>query len=312
VTRLEPVVYLLAVGAALCNALASVLQRRAAAPAGRLAPLALIGYLVQRPSWLLGVGAMLGGFAFQASALDRGSLAVVQPVLVSELLFVFVIVSLESRARVGPAQWLGAVVAAGGLAAFLDAADVRPGPGEPDTIAWAFTGAAVAGTVVVLAVAAGRREGARRAALLGSATAVLFAFTAALTKATVLELRGGLIHVLASWDPYGLALVGSAALFVEAQALQSGPLTASQPAFTLVDPLVSIGIGIALFGDRLETGPVAECLEVAGLIALAVGVVVLTRRFPDAPGPGEAAPGLRAPSAKRGHAATHGAPCPVE
>src|SRR5258707_12222463 len=46
------------------------------------------GQQAWQPLWLLGWIAAVGGFAFQALALHRGQLSVVQPILITELAFV--------------------------------------------------------------------------------------------------------------------------------------------------------------------------------------------------------------------------------
>src|SRR5262249_31466751 len=49
----------------------------------------LVFRLARRPVWLLGVASMILGFMFQVAALHYGALALVQPILALELLFVF-------------------------------------------------------------------------------------------------------------------------------------------------------------------------------------------------------------------------------
>ena len=51
----------------------------------------LVAYLFRQPPWLLGWIVAVGGFAFQAVALHYGQLSVVQPILVTELIFVLVL-----------------------------------------------------------------------------------------------------------------------------------------------------------------------------------------------------------------------------
>src|SRR5947208_3055821 len=82
---------LLAVAAALCTATASVCQRAGARNTGPTAGFdaRLIVRLARQPAWLLGIAAMIGGFVFQLTALRFGELALVQPILAAELLFVF-------------------------------------------------------------------------------------------------------------------------------------------------------------------------------------------------------------------------------
>src|SRR5262245_56136614 len=88
-THARPSVVLLGLGAALCFALGSVLQHRAAtlAPSHECMKPALLRRLVARPSWLLANAANLFAFVLQFLAVRRGSLLVVQSLLVTTLLF---------------------------------------------------------------------------------------------------------------------------------------------------------------------------------------------------------------------------------
>src|SRR5258708_13582722 len=81
---------LLAVAASLFTATSSVCQRLGASrtQADRF-DLRLIVRLARRPVWLAGIGCMILGFACQVSALRFGALALVQPILALEFLFVF-------------------------------------------------------------------------------------------------------------------------------------------------------------------------------------------------------------------------------
>src|SRR5205085_939039 len=69
----------LAVLAALGNAAASVLQRKAdrEEPEGQATGLALLWHLVHRPPWLGGIAAMIVAFLLQAAALATGAIALV-------------------------------------------------------------------------------------------------------------------------------------------------------------------------------------------------------------------------------------------
>ena len=60
----------------------------------------LVFRLARRPAWLLGLASMILGFVFQISALRFGPLALVQPILALELLFVFAYMAvIRRRAR---------------------------------------------------------------------------------------------------------------------------------------------------------------------------------------------------------------------
>jgi drug/metabolite transporter (DMT)-like permease len=99
-------VIVLALVASCFTALASVAQRRAAAPAPGEMSLSwrLVGYLIHRPVWFLGIASMILGFIFQVQALRVGSLSLVQPIIATELVIVFGILAFTDRHRVH-ARW---------------------------------------------------------------------------------------------------------------------------------------------------------------------------------------------------------------
>src|SRR5262245_36093157 len=81
-----------AVAAAFANAVNVMTQHKASISAPRRVKgwrLAL--YLPRQPLWLLGVAAAVASFVFQALALNNGPMSVVQPLLVTELVFVLVL-----------------------------------------------------------------------------------------------------------------------------------------------------------------------------------------------------------------------------
>lgn len=273
-------VVVFALGAALCNALASIFQRNAArsAPDEDSLRLELVAYLLHRPAWFAGIVAMTASFLLQAAALARGQLSAVQPLLVSELLFVLAILAFWFHLPLGRRAWTGAVLIVVGLAGFLAVASPAGGGAVPSPLALALAGLATTAVVGAALVLSRGGSSAGRAALFGGAAGATFALTAVLTKLfTEAILAHGLVGAFLGWTPYAVGLTGVGAVFLAENAFQAGPLTASQPALTIVDPLVSVILGIALFGDRLQATPWAIGLELVTFAIMAVGIVLLTR-----------------------------------
>src|SRR6202011_2170047 len=94
----------------LLYALASVLQHRAAIaqPQDKSLHLGLLARLVTKPLWLAGIAADGLGFVFQFVALGHGSLILVQPLLVSGLLFALPLGAWLAHTRLGRQDWIGA------------------------------------------------------------------------------------------------------------------------------------------------------------------------------------------------------------
>jgi hypothetical protein len=86
------VIVVFSLAAAFANAVHLMTQHAASIDISeRHKGLALVGYLFRRPLWLLGWVAAAGGFAFQAIALHNGALSIVQPLLVTELVFALIL-----------------------------------------------------------------------------------------------------------------------------------------------------------------------------------------------------------------------------
>ena len=112
--------------------------------------------------------------------------------------------------------------------------------------------------------------------MFGTAGAVGFAFTAALTKVVTDYVARRLGRACSGTGrPTRLAVFGVVAVFLTQNAYHAGPIAASQSALVLVDPLASILIGMGLFGDNLRTAGAWGPLEALSLLVLFVGAVTL-------------------------------------
>ncbi len=271
---------LFAICAAFSNAVATVLQRKAAltVPRAQGFRAGLMLDLLRRPVWLAGIVAVIGAAVCQALALATGPLTIVQPLFVLELPLTLVVASLLMHRHLPGAGWLAVAVVVAGLAVALAAASPSGGRTHVPLDRWIPALAVCAGVVVVLSLTALKRpEGRARAACLGTATAISYAVTAALMKAATHILdEQGLVAFLTAWQTYAFAVTGVCALFLLENAMQAGPLVASQPALTLGDALVSLALGILLYEETVRSGwwlvP-----QLFGVALIAAGVLALSR-----------------------------------
>ncbi len=271
--------YALAVGAALANALTTILQRLGveSAPPEDSLRLSLISYAIRRKVWLAGFGVMIVAFLFQASALHFGTLTVVQPILTLELPFLVAILGFWFHRRLTWREWTGAFAAAGGLAAFLVLADPSPGTRTPDLGDWGLVAVAVVGSTALAVGLAHWGPPAWKAAMFGASGAIMFAFTASTIKQVTADLSHQWYSVFLHWHLYAMAVAGLLGVFLTQNAFHAGPVTASQATLVIVDPLASIAIGTGLFGDRVNTTPVRLAFEIVAILVLCSGGLFLSR-----------------------------------
>ncbi|MFJ1967401.1 DMT family transporter [Streptomyces sp. NPDC087903] len=272
---------LFAILGAASNALGTVFQRKAASTVPSGGGLRLILALARKPAWLIGIGGVVGAALFQALALLNGPIALVQPLFIMELPFALLFAIPLLHRRLPGAGWWAVAGVVGGLSLLLAAAAPTGARDQASMARWIPALVLCLGAVgVLVALARQKRSSLFRAAVLGSASAISNALTAALLKsATSTFADDGLGAFLSTWQTYGFAVTGVGAVLLLENALQAGSLAASQPALTIGDATVSLLLGVSLFGESIRTGwwLVPEAIG-AGLIVW--GVLRLTRVVP--------------------------------
>jgi drug/metabolite transporter (DMT)-like permease len=277
------VTVLFALLAALSNAIHLMTQHAASGdiPEKRKG-LGLVAHLFNQPLWLLGWVAAAGGFAFQAVALHNGALSIVQPLLVTELIFALILRRFWIHQNIVHAAWVSGFVVLGALAVFLAAANPSGGHPVPNKAEWASALLTFGGIVAGLTILA-TKKGApvRRAALYAAAASITWALMATFIKAATQTLTNhGILGMLEHWPIYALVASGIVGTVLQQAALQTGPLSVSQPLLIVVDPAAAILLSVWLFDDKFTDSSVQIAIAVASFLVMAAGVVALSRASP--------------------------------
>lgn len=254
-------------------------RRVAARPA--LHP-SLLADLARQRIWLFSLLANLGGSALQLLALSSGPLVLVQPLLVSGLVFAVVIRSMIARQPPAGKVVLGASMCAAGLAVFLLLA--KPSGGV-DRLSFGQALPLAVGLAALLAILVGiasRFGGEIRTFALALGAGVLYGVTAGVAKLALGLLHDdGFLALLRSWPLYAVLVIGPAGFLLNQNAYQSDRAMAPALAvITVTDPLVGIGVGVLWLQEDLQSGVGPVIGEVFALIALAVGVWLLAHGAP--------------------------------
>ncbi len=268
----------LALIAAMLFALAATLQQKGALnlPELSLRSPASLARLAGQTMWLLGTVALLVGYVLQAAALDRGRLAIIQPLLVMTVVFALPLGYLLTSQRVGRTEVLGAGVIVVGLALFAVYGDPAGGNENAPGSEWAIA-IAILGVVCVVLLAFGGRGGlSLKAAVYGTVAGILFGLSAALTKPTLDYLHAGVDELLTHWEPYALAVAGVLGFVLQQISLGTGKLAPSVATVSVANPVVGILLGVALFDERLSRPSWHVVVACVGLGLALVGAVVIS------------------------------------
>jgi drug/metabolite transporter (DMT)-like permease len=268
-----------ALGAAACFAIANVEQMRAARRTEAPSELSttLMKRLVRDRQWLIGFATSVGGYGLQAVALFLAPVVLVQPLIVSELLFALPLAAYWGGRRLGLREWTGILCVAGGISSFLVVGDPS---GESthlsNTALFVMTVCAGAGLLVVVLVSEslGHRPMARASGLALAASGcfgLLSVFTKVVSHQFEHDKLAALVHV----QPYLLAVFAITGLLLSQTAFRIAPLSVSLPLIDIGEPLVASLLAVAALHERIDLGPSAAVGVAVSAAAVAAGVAIL-------------------------------------
>jgi drug/metabolite transporter (DMT)-like permease len=268
---------ILAIGSAAMFALGTVLQQRVVmdAPEAKEASAGILFRLVQHPVWVAGIAAYGVAFGLQAAALGDGRLVVVQPILATTIVFALPLGVWLSAQRITWRDVAAAIVVTIALALFLVLADPSGGRNDAPVGEWIAAGAVLVGLAAGLSAAGLTRSGALRAALLGTASGLLFGLVSALTKGAVEVLQDDGAGVLANWHLYALIVVGFAGMTITQLSLQTGILPPAVATSSIFNPAASVVLGLTLFEEQVHHSTAGRIGAVLALLVMFGGIAVL-------------------------------------
>ncbi len=168
---------------------------------------------------------MIGSFGFQAAALGFGGLSVVQPLMVSELLFLVLILRVWFGSPLGWREASGTVLTVAGLAGFLAMSNAGGGTTFPTTGGWIIVTAVCTGAVVIC-VGCTRVSTSRawRSAWFGAGGGDLVRSKRLFHQGDDDPvLRTGFWQIFGHWEPYAIIVAGLAGLVLTQDAFHAGP-----------------------------------------------------------------------------------------
>jgi hypothetical protein len=279
----EPAAVLIAIAGAITFGASDVIEQRATHKVAKRPPLdfKLFADLVANRLWLIGITVDISASVMQAIALHFGPLALVQPILVLDLLFAVVITAALTRKRPDRVVSAGVLACTGGLALFLAVAKPTSPPVSVAPTVLVPIGIGVAGLIVLCLIAWRLSPGKFLPLATAFACGAIFGVTAFLLKEITQTIGLGFNPPSQQWPLYAFIVAEPLGFLLNQNAFQESSLIAPVLAIrTVTDPLVAIGIGLVWLNEQLASSPAAIAAEVVGLIVMSAGVVALAYRSP--------------------------------
>jgi hypothetical protein len=255
----------LSLASAFASAMSTTLKKAAANRAARSTDAARFAGL-GRPLWVAGLGCDVIGVSLQVAALHYGALALVQPLLVSGLIFALILRHI-GRSRISARKLLWGSVLVGCLIGFLF-----------------FSGATIGGGSQRADRGGGghhrhrRRSRDRGVCRPGPAHDPADRACGVARRRRRRRVRAdGLLALVSSWQLYVVLMLGAAGQFLTQRAFQAGPITSSLPAISTVDPLLRVLIGVLVYHEALHRRPFGGLLLLVLLLLLVAAVIQLGR-----------------------------------
>jgi drug/metabolite transporter (DMT)-like permease len=209
-------------------------------------------HLAGQGTWLIGMVLLIPGWLLQAMALDRGRVAVIQPIFTMTIVFVLPLGWWLTAQVVTVKQVLEAGVVVLGLSFFIVFGDPAGGRNNAPNWEWLAAIAVIAVVCGVLLPLAGGGNLSLRAGAYGTVAGVLSGLAATVTKPTVELLHsGGLGGVFSNWMVYVVGIAGLLGVVFQQVALQTARLAPAVATGSVANPLVSVLLGIVLLEERL-------------------------------------------------------------
>ena len=271
---------LLALLAALFLAIGIVVRQRATVdvPAEHGVSSVMVLTLIRRPLWWAGTAAAVAGYVFQALALANGSLLLVQPILVSALLFALPMSARLAHRSVTRGEWAWALLLTLALAVFVVLAKTRPGDYEASLPSSALVALVCTAAVTACVIVAVRTAGWKRAVLLAVAVGVLFGVVAVLTKLVMhLLVHEGLRYVLTTPVLYLLVVLGIVAVILQQSSFHAGSLQTSVPTMLVLEPVIAVMLGAVVLGEHLTVNGLRAVALTVAIAAMAAATIALGR-----------------------------------
>ncbi|GAA4661954.1 DMT family transporter [Gordonia humi] len=266
--------------AALLFALAAVLQEKGTEGLSDddAVGIGFFAKLIRRKVWVAGIVADIAGFAVQAGALAVGSLLLVQPLLVSTLLFALPLAAFSERRMLTKFEWLWATVLMISLVLFAVFGEPTEGITTPTFHSWIVPLIFLVVVVAVCIVGGSRLpHGTNRSLVLAVGAGLMLGFSAPFTKTGIDAFGESFLNGLSSWEFWAMAVTATLGTLWQQSSYQAGDVQTSLPTVTVLKPMVAMALGLSIYQEQLHISKTGDFIVVVSLAFMCIATFALGR-----------------------------------
>jgi len=266
--------------AAMLSGFGFVLQQHAAEQVqdAQFLRLGLMARLVHSRGWLAGLALLIAGQLLQAWTLGHLTLSITEPLITTSLIFALLLAVPVSGQALRRTEIIGALLLSAGVAALSLTRTVRA-PAESFGSRSHWPAAAGIALIALILVQLGRKRlGTQRAILIGIASGLILGIADAFTRRSVQIIDSRYpLNLLVHWPGYAAVTAALIGLWLMQNAFNAAPLHASLPAVTAAEPAAGMVLGVLVFGDKVHVAPLLVAVQLAGVAAMVIGVVLVAQ-----------------------------------
>lgn len=264
-----------ALTAATCFALGNAVQHRAAGAIPFHGSVArMVVHLFASPQWLLGSAFAMGAFVLHTTAMNLGTVAVVQPFMLSAVLLAVPIRAFLDRKAPSAREMVWVAVTVAAIIVFVAVAHTErtsDAPHEARALVFAAAGFGLA--VLWASVAGGMGKGSGRGFVFATASGLTFGVTAGLMKFMRPDAQDGLLGVLNHWHLWALLFGSILGTTLNQRSYQAARLSVVLPSMNSVDIVVAVAFGWVVFEEPPAGTPGAFVVQLVCVGAMALGLL---------------------------------------
>lgn len=228
--------------------------------------------------WLLGLAMQIVGVVLQAAALDRGRVSIIQPLLVTTVIWALPLGYFLTHQTIGRREVLGAGIIVLGLAGYATFGDPAAGVDDAPGSDWAASVIIISLACVALFMFANRGSLAARAATLGAIAGMLYGLSATLMKPVTENWHlDGLADVITGWEFWVWGVAGVVGFLFQQLSLATGKLVPSVATVSVANPVISVLLGALVLQETLDKEPPWHAVAAMASLGIALlGAVVIS------------------------------------